>query len=237
MVTLGGLLACSRTSSNDSSKWSFAKAKNTDTTSWQVKCDALCDVKAKGSSLEALCAATVDATRDQLGSTKCEARKSVGFPVIPASAVTDAAIVELTPASGDHHAFFALKTLSGWQLARPLGAASSFRAVEAAPVDLPGIEPAAVQLRVAMSGKDGNSERLFVCGLTGSGTTECPVAVEVASSKSAFAQMGAGMADAVRGGDWRAEVEITPKGFVAKKVAGNLPEGLAGNHAFDTSLR
>jgi hypothetical protein len=228
MVALvGALFACSRsTGSNEPSRWNVKAAKNT--TDWQVKCDALCDVKAKAPTLEALCAQV----KDRLGDASCEARKSVGFPAIPASAVSDAAILELTPKSGAHRAFLAVKGASGWQVGRPLGSASTFQALEATPVDVPGLEPAAVQLRVALNDANGSRERLVVCGLQGDGTPSCPVAVEVAGSASSFQQMGAGLANAVQSSGWRANVELTPTGFVAKPVAGTLPEGLAGEHAF-----
>lgn len=233
MVTLGALLACSRTSSNDAGKWSFPKPKS-DPTAWQVKCDALCDVKAKAATLDALCAATVDAVKSTFGPARCESRASIGFPAIPASAVTDAAIVELVPqGKTDRHAFLALKSVKGWQLARPLGAAPKLEALSAQPIDVPGIEPAGVQLQVALVDGSSRSERMFVCGVDGDGSTKCTVAIEVASNKpSSFLQMGAGVADAMRPQGWRAAVEITPQGFVAKRTQGTLPEGLAGEHGW-----
>jgi hypothetical protein len=236
MVALLGIgLGCSRGASNggsnEPSRWSLTKpAKNF--SNWQMKCDGLCDVKAKAASLDALCTQVAAAAKATIGVSKCEARKSIGYPAIPASAVSDAAIVELTPALGAHHAFLAVKGASGWQIARSLGA-GAFKALEASPVDIPGLEPAAVQVRVALSDTSGTSERLVVCGLAGDGTPMCPVAVEVAGSKSAFAQMGAGLAQGLDSGEWRADVALTPKGFVAKPVSGTLPEGLAGEHSFD----
>lgn len=234
-LLLVGLASCNRGASNGGSnepnRWSLTKpAKNV--SNWQMKCDGLCDVKAKAASLDALCTQVAAAAKATIGVSKCEARKSIGYPAIPASAVSDAAIVELTPALGAHHAFLAVKGASGWQIARSLGA-GSFKALEANPVDIPGLEPAAVQVRVSLADASGTSERLVVCGLTGEGTAMCPVAVEVAGSKSAIAQMGAGIAQGLDSGEWRADVALTPKGFVAKPVSGTLPEGLAGEHAFE----
>ncbi len=232
MVTLGALLACSRTSSNDAGKWSFPKPKS-DPTAWQVKCDALCDVKASAPSLDALCAATIEAAKPSLGPTRCESRASLGFPAIPASAVADVAVVELArQGKSERHAFLAVKSVKGWQLARPLGAAPKLEAVSAQPIDVPGIEPAGVQLQVALVDGGTRTERMFVCGLDGDGSTKCTVAIEVASNKSPFLQMGAGVADAMRPQGWRATIEITPQGFVAKRAHGSLPEGLAGEHGW-----
>ena len=96
---LGALVACSRGTSsggsNEPNRWSFKPAKNE--TNWQVKCDALCDVKAKAPTLEALCTQVAAAAKPTIGSSKCEARKSIGYPAIPASAVSDAAIARDCP--------------------------------------------------------------------------------------------------------------------------------------------
>lgn len=241
MVVLGALAsvtACSRTSSSDSSQWSFPMKAKADASSWQVKCDRLCDVKAKAASLESLCAATTEAAKQALGVTRCESRRAAGFPQIPAAAVTDAAIVELTPVGKhDRTAFLALKTAAGWQLARPLGVATAIKGGDAQPVDVPGLAPAGVQINVTLADATGKSERLFVCGLTGEGAVHCPVAVEVASNKSAFAQMAASIGEAKSGGEWRVAVELTPRGYVAKRVAGSVPEGLAGEHGWDAVPR
>jgi len=244
MVVLGALAsvtACSRTSSSDASKWSFPKPKTEAATAsaWQVKCDRLCDVKAKAASLEALCAATITAAKPALGDSKCVSRHAAGFPAIPASAVSDAAIVELTPTGKlEHTAFLALKTATGWQLARPVGAGVSITTGAAQPIDVPGLAPAGVQMQVALSDAAGKSERMFVCGLTGEGSVHCPVAVEIANNKSSFEQMAA-FAGEARGGatGWRVSLELTPSGYLAKKVTGAVPEGLAGEHGWDSVPR
>jgi hypothetical protein len=75
---------------------------------------------------------------------------------------------------------------------------------------------------------------MFVCGLTGDGATQCPVAIEVAGTRSDVMQMAAA-AGGAGGNEWRVAVELTPKGFVAKKVAGSIPTGLAGEHGFVTN--
>ncbi len=241
MVTLLGAVSCSRTSSSDPGKWSFPKptlssGSKTDDTAWQVKCDALCDVKAKSASLDGLCAAASESAKLTLGPTRCEVRRAIGFPAIPASAVTDAAILELSSNSGapgttEKNGFLAIKTATGWQVARSLGKAPAIRTVSAIPVDLPAIQPAGVQLHVALIDGTSKSERVFVCGLTGDGSTVCPVAVEVAGKGSnGVMQMQANAADALT--EWRAAIEITPKGYVAKRVSGTLPAGLAGEHSY-----
>ncbi len=232
MLALGaGLLACSRSASTESTKSVFFPKAESNPIAWQVKCDALCDVKAKAATLEALCDGTLAASK--LSNTKCSARRAAGFPQLPASAVTDAAILELAQSGKvERTAFLALKTVTGWQLARPLGTGSSIKTVSATPVDLPGLAPAAVQLQIALADDTGSRERLFVCGLSGDGSSQCPVAIEIAGSKPSFAQMAANAGGAASG-EWRVAVEVTPKGFVAKKVSGSVPDGLAGEHGFD----
>lgn len=238
MVVLGALasvVACSRTSSSDSTKWSFPKPKTeaSAANAWQLKCDRLCDVKAKAASLDSLCTATIASAKPVLGDSTCVSRRATGFPAIPASAVTDAAIVELTPAGkAEHTAFLALKTATGWQLARPLGAGMSITGGAAQPIDVPGLEPAGVQMQVALNDASGKSERLFVCGLTGEGAVQCPVAVETASSKTGVEDIAAYARGSSQG--WKVSVEVTPTGYVAKKVSGSVPEGLAGEHGWDS---
>lgn len=239
MVVLGALssvTACSRTSSSDSTKWSAkAKTEVAAQSIWQLKCDRLCDVKAKAASLESLCTATVASAKAVLGDSKCVSRHAAGFPAIPASAVTDAAIVELTPAGKtEHTAFLALKTATGWQLARPIGAGASISSGNVQPVDVPGLAPAGVQMQVALSDSSGKSERMFVCGLTGEGNVHCPVALEVANNKSGLEQMAAFAGEARGSAGWRVSVEVTPNGYVAKKVTGAVPDGLAGEHGWDS---
>jgi hypothetical protein len=233
MVAVGAaVLGCSKTASTDSAKSSlmFPKGNNA-TTAWQLKCDRLCDVKARAASLDALCAATVESAKNTLGKTACSSRKAVGFPQIPASAVTDAAIVELaTGGKVERDAFLAVKTATGWQLARPLGTAASIKTVSASPVDVPGLAPAGIQLHIALGDEAGTSERMFVCGLTGQGDTQCPVAIEVASNKYGTMQMAAHAGSAMK--EWRVAVELTPKGYIAKAVTGEVPEGLAGEHSY-----
>lgn len=229
-----GLFACSR-SVSDSTKSVFFPGKAepvaTSSTDWQVKCDQFCDLKAKAATLDALCTATVDAAKTK---ATCTARRAVGFPQIPASAVSDAAIVELsTPGKVERTAFLALKAAKGWQIARPLGTGSSIKTVSANPVDVPGLAPAGVQLQIALADESSTHERMFVCGLSGEGTTQCPVAIEVAGSRADIMQMAAS-AGGAGGNEWRVAVELTPKGFVAKKVAGSVPNGLAGEHGFVT---
>lgn len=231
MVTLGvAVLGCSRTASTDSAK-SVIFPKNTAVAAWQLKCDRMCDVKARAASLDALCAATVASAKAVVGKATCTSRKAVGFPQIPASAVTDAAIVELASSGKiERHAFLAVKSATGWQLARPLGSAPSIKTISASPVDVPGLAPAGIQLHVALGDESGNSERMFVCGLTGSADVHCPVAIEVASNKTNTLQMAANAGAALK--EWRVAVELTSKGYVAKAVAGDVPDGLPGEHAF-----
>lgn len=238
MVVVGALasvIACSRTSSSDSGKWpgfTKAKAETAAANVWQLKCDKLCDVHAKAASLESLCAASVVAAKTALGDTKCVTRHASGFPAIPASAVTDAAIVELTAAGkAEHTGFLALKTAAGWQLARPVGAGVSISTGNASPVDVPGLAPAGVQLQVAVSDASGKSERMFVCGLTGEGNVHCPVALEVGSNKGGSEQLAAFARGSAPG--WKVAVEVTPSGYVATRVAGSVPAGLAGEHGWD----
>jgi hypothetical protein len=225
------VLGCSRTASTDSSKQSVSFPKTT-TTAWQVKCDRMCEVKARAASLDALCVATAESAKNVIGKASCASRKAVGFPQIPASAVTDAAIVELASAGKiERHAFLAVKTAKGWEIARSLGSGISIKTVSASPVDVPGLAPAGIQLHVALGGESGSSERMFVCGLSGEGNSQCPVAIEVAGSKASNTlQMAANASGSMN--EWRVAVELTPKGYVAKAVKGDVPEGLAGEHTF-----
>jgi hypothetical protein len=231
MVMLGGLLSCSRASSTEAGQWSFPKPK-VDRTAWQAKCDRLCEVHATAKTLDALCPALEGAARSIVGAARCEVRRSIGYPVLGASAVRDVAILELVTGKA-RNAFVALQSANGWQIARSIGSATTITPVGAEPVDLPGIEPAGVKLTVALIDGTARTERVVVCGVAGDGATRCPVAVDVASNKSSFAQMGANLAGAVRGAEWRADLELTPSGFVATKVSGDLPDGLAGEHRFD----
>lgn len=240
LVVMGTSLACSlacNRSVSDSTKSVFFPTKTATAESkrvatvWQVKCGALCDVKPKAATLDALCAATVEAS--QIPKATCSSRRAVGFPQIPASAVSDAAILELTtPGKVERTAFLALHTGKTWQVARTLGSGSSIKTVSANPIDLPGLAPAGVQLQVALADETSTHERMFVCGLNGEGATLCPVAIEVAGSTSDTMQMAAHAGAAV-GNEWRVAVELTPKGYVAKKIAGSVPDGLAGEHGFD----
>jgi hypothetical protein len=231
MVALGvAVFGCSRTASTDSAKSVVFPKANTAAV-WQLKCDRMCEVKARAASLDSLCIATSESAKAVLGKTTCTSRKAVGFPQIPASAVTDAAIVELASAGKiDRHAFLAIKTAKGWELARPLGSAPSIKTLSAMPVDVPALAPAGIQLRVALGDEAGKSERMFVCGVTGSGDLQCPVAIEVASSKSGTMQMAANAAGAMN--EWRVAVQLTPKGYVATAVTGEVPQGLPGEHSF-----
>ncbi len=230
MVTFGvAVLGCSRTASTDSAKSVVFPKANT-AAAWELKCDRMCEVKARAASLDSLCAAASDSAQPILGKSTCTSRKAVGFPQIPASAVTDAAIVELSNGKVERHGFLAVKTAKGWELARPLGSAPSIKTVSASPVDVPGLAPAGVQLHVALGDEAGKSERVFVCGLTGGGDLSCPVAVEVASTKTSTLQMAANAGGAMN--EWRVALELTPKGYVAKAVTGSVPDGLAGEHAF-----
>jgi len=231
MVAIGAVLGCSRAASTDSAK--AIVFPKTNTTAWQVKCDRLCEVKAKAASLDALCAVATESAKGTLGKSTCTSRKAVGFPQIPASAVSDAAIVELSTGKIERHAFLAVKTAKGWELARSLGTAPSIKTLSATPVDVPGLAPAGIQLHVALGDESGNSERMFVCGLSGDGSMQCPVAIEVAGSKGGKTntlQMAANAGGAMN--EWRVAVELTPKGYVAKVVKGDVPDGLAGEHTF-----
>lgn len=239
VTSLACSLACNR-SVSDSTKSVFFPTKTAtaekNPTVWQVKCDSLCDVKAKAATLDALCSAAVDAS--MIKKATCTSRRAVGFPQIPASAVTDAAILEVaTPGKVERTAFLALHTVKGWQIARSLGTGASIKTISANPIDLPGLAPAGVQLQVALGDESSTHERMFVCGLNGEGATMCPVAIEVAGSKSDVMQMAANAGSAVGpvGNEWRVAVELTPKGYVAKKVAGSVPDGLAGEHGFDVT--
>ena len=241
LAALTSVVACSRTSSSDTGTKTvaFPKAKAARAASpWQITCDKLCDVHAKGKTLESLCANASAAAKPVLGDAACTTRHVPGLPAIAASAVTDAALVELTPnGKVDRTGFLALKTSTGWQLARPLGAGATLALGPAAAVDVPGLAPAGVQLQVAVSGASGKSERLFVCGLTGEGAVHCPVALETSSSPSGLDQVAAYARGSAAGAAWKATVEITPTGYIATRVAGALPDGLAGQHGWDALPR
>jgi hypothetical protein len=245
VVTLGALAsaaACGRTSSSESGQAiTFPNAKHASTTgdsghAGQLACDGLCAVHAKAASLESLCVATVAAAKSVVGAAQCATRRAAGFPAIAASAVTDAALVELTPAGKTEHVgFLALKTAAGWQLARPVGTGASLVGGPVSPVDVPGLAPAGVQVQVAVSDDAGKSERMFVCGVTGEGAVHCPVALEIASDKAVPDQIAAfarGASDS-----WKVAVELTPHGYVATRVAGVVPAGLAGEHGWDSLPR
>lgn len=185
-------------------------------------CEDLCQVvDAKAANVDALCAVISKKVSGTCGSSP------LAYKGVPDSAVRSAALLDVVDGDG-HHSLLALGTAGGVRVARSLGKGADAKALSAAPVDLPGMAPAGVELRLAIDG----GERLFVCGVDGEGKTMCPVALQTAG-KAPFQPMGAGLAGAVAApAGWRAKVELGPQGYVAKVAEGDLPAGLAGEHAY-----
>lgn len=191
-------------------------------------CDDLCQVvDTKAADVDALCA-----TIGKKVGGSCVS-SPLAFTAVPDSAVRSAALLDVVDSDG-HHSLLAVGTAGGVRVARSLGKGADAKALSAKPVDLPGMAPAGVELRLALEG----GERLFVCGVDGEGKTMCPVALQTAAfpagGKAALQPMGAGLAGALAApaGGWRAKVELGPQGYVAKAAEGDLPVGLAGEHAY-----
>ncbi len=223
-------VGCGRSSSHASLGNMFAPA-TPKPASWSLAgCDDLCElVDTHAATLDALCSAVVQKV-DKLGAATCKAT-SLDYKSVPASAISGAAMLDVQESSGgSHHAFLTVKTAAGYRVARSLGKADKIGAFSARPVDLPGLAPAGVELRVALD----SAERLYVCGVDGAGKTACPVAIQTAGAPptAAIQPMGAGIAGAIKGGAWRARVELGPQGYVAHAEQGDLPAGLAGDHPY-----
>lgn len=191
---------------------------------WNLSaCDDLCSVvDTKAATVEGLCSAVAG----KVGGGATCVSSPLTYKGVPDSAIRGAALLDVVDGSG-HHSFLALHTAAGFRVARTLGKGAG-HALSTQPVDLPGMAPAGVELRLALDG----AERLFVCGIDGEGKTTCPVAIQTAGSTPVQA-MGAGLAGAVsKPSPWRARVELGPQGYVAKSAEGDLPAGLAGEHAY-----
>ena len=206
---------------------------------WRVEGDVMCKVKAQAATLPALCAAVEAESAKVLGvAVKCEAGKPLGVGVDPAMAVRDAAVLQVIELNdkGTHYSLFAVDTQKGWQVVRNTGSVTptsptevaSIELVSASPVDVPGLEPVAVQARVALIEGDHRSERVFVCGVSGDGKMHCPLAAVVADGLAASG-------DTTTSGGWRVALELGAQGYVAKLASGDIPatmRGLLGEHGW-----
>jgi hypothetical protein len=209
---------------------------------WELACDGLCEVHGKATTPTALCDDLVVKLRAASGSeVSCQPRASVDLHSQIGSAIAGATIldVEMTGVRSMRHAFLALQLGKSWQVARPLGtvrASDSIGVVGARAVDLPGLAPAAAEVRVRVPSANGTEEHLVACGADEEGGIRCPVALIVARQRESgdrmvMAAAGAGLGAVARGpSDWRVDVQLTAQGYVAKSVAGRAPEGLLGEH-------
>ena len=143
-------------------------------------CEKVCDVKAAASSLQLLCDAVVERTKDRFESTaKCKANHPLGIPTEPDAAVHDAAILDLAVGS-DSYALLALHTDKGWELAQEIGRTKQngeMTIVGARPVEVPELAPYAMEVRIRIVVDGEKRDRVFVCGHTSAGAMACPRAI------------------------------------------------------------
>lgn len=184
-LTLSGLSLAACTSAATSSGPRYAPPS--DTVGTRAKCEGLCNVQAQGQTLEQLCSAIVDQTKGELATPPtCRAEHPIGLWITGSAAVHDAVIVDVTMKENgeeSRYALLALSTDKGWELAREVGkvqgqaSENALQVVGARAADAPGLAPYAVEVRVRIDDGATKSDRVFVCGVSGSGVT-CPTAIE-----------------------------------------------------------
>lgn len=217
---------------------------------WQVACEKFCNVEARAKTLEALCATIVDRSANAIGGgATCTPRAPLDIGVAAPVAIKDAALVDVVTKEHRRFALLALGGELGWVFARELGSVGDgtsehIGVLATRPVDVAGLEPEAIEVRVVI-GRDGvRSERLFVCGLEGDGGVSCPLAAVVGKQPLDKAEgspvLSAGMSGAFAQAEpssatWSVDVELTNDGFVARKTGGELPSEIApivGEHSW-----
>lgn len=215
---------------------------------WRVECDRFCSVDARAATLDGLCGDLQAHARTAIGAkASCTARQPIGLDTGVALAIDGIAVLDVEDGLGARHALLAVETARGWVFARELGSVTNVAGqyvgvTSVGPVDVAGLEPAAVEVRVAL-GRDGiRTERLFVCGLLGEGGISCPLsavvgrAPEEATTGTPVVAAGLGAALSEPKLDaFHLDVEITAQGFVARPQSGTIPRTIApilGEHAW-----
>lgn len=221
-----------------------AAPQSLETDHWRVSGDVMCGVHASAKSLAALCPAVEIEAQKLLGvAVHCDAGKPLGVGVDRAMAVADAAVLQILAddASKTRYSLLALETQSAWRVVRNVGTVvpatsdepASITLVDARPIDVPGLEPVAVQTRVALVHGNVRSERLFVCGLAGDGGIHCPLSAVVGDKLDAKGLVSA--LDA-----WKVSIEPGAQGFVARLDGGHVPVdmvGVLGAHGWGEKAR
>ncbi|GAC1353324.1 MAG: hypothetical protein NVSMB1_25700 [Polyangiales bacterium] len=112
----------------------------------------------------------------------------------------------------------------------------SIHVVATRPVEIVGLAPSALQLRIAIADGNDTTERLYACGLTSEGTVRCPLALLTAKSvkRSALTAGVAAVFATATDNNWMVDIDLTPQGFIATKVKGEAPDGLVGDHGWST---
>jgi hypothetical protein len=147
-----------------------------------AKCERLCDLQAKGQTLEQLC---TDVTQKSHGvfahETTCHAENPIGIWIDDKAAVHDAAFVDIeTTEDGEQTrtVLLALSTDRGWEIAHEVAhvpaSSGAIKLIAARAADVPGLQPYGVEIKLRVG--DGG-ELVFVCGVSSNAVT-CPVAVQ-----------------------------------------------------------
>lgn len=237
LAVAASTFACSRTTAVTRGSLGHARGATAaaDEHGWRVGCDAFCDLDARAPTLDELCAKILD--RAPPG-TVCKAETPLGVGD-RSIAIHDAARLEMRRADR-RWTLLAVSTDLGWSFARELGGVGNgvgdgLTVLGAKPVDVAGLEPAALAVRVDLSRDGAHSERLFVCGVRGDGAVACPLAAVVARRASAASPFTAGLAIPATDDGWRVDVELGPQGFVATRASGEPPAdqaAIVGEHAW-----
>jgi hypothetical protein len=242
------LASCSRSTPEPTATMqtavTHAAPQTYDADGWRVAGDVMCGVQATAKTLDALCPAVEGEASKLLGvAVHCDAGKPLGVGVDRAMAVADAAVLQIVAddASKTRYSLLALQTQRAWRVVRNVGTVvpsspdepASITLVDARPIDVPGLEPVAVETRVAHVHGNVRSERLFVCGVAGDGALHCPLSAVVGDQLDAK-----GVASSV--GAWRVSIDPGAQGFVARVDDGRIPvemRGILGAHGWGEASR
>lgn len=236
--------ACSRVTAVTNGEAANAKSSKAapDEDGWKIGCDAFCDFDVRAASLDALCASLKE--KSAAMNPKCDPRAPLDIGRDEDLAIRDAALLDVE-ANGRRWAILALQTDLGWEVAREIGsvgdaAGDHLGVTHIEPVDVPGLAPAALEIHVAVGHDGALTDRLFVCGVRGTGDVVCPLAAVIGrhpeSKPSAVAAVAAGVGQVLdQPEQWTLDVEMTPEGYVAKKASGAPPSDvveLVGAHVW-----
>jgi hypothetical protein len=177
---------------------SIGEAQDAD--SWRVSCRELCGESASAGTPDALCARVAHPNGLCLGT------RTFALAAPKGGAITAGALLEVRK-DGQTTTALAIRTQTGWRLVRGLGGRVRLASVEL--VDLPGMAPPAVSLRI-VDEDAASTERLYVCGVRADATVACPVAI----------------VSGARG--WRLDVQLAGDRFSARPAFGDVPPSLRG---------